>query len=88
MIGRKIDLKYLIKELQNNKIINIRTTEFYQGRTTRWALGWSFSKDGLEEFIVIYSLFYYKYIFFYFIEKKNFTKIFSIKKKYNNFINK
>jgi 23S rRNA (adenine1618-N6)-methyltransferase len=30
------------------KITNIRQVEFVQGKTTRWAIGWSFSQEGLE----------------------------------------
>jgi len=31
--------------------VNVRTTEFHQGRTTRWGLGWSHSSEGLKELV-------------------------------------
>jgi hypothetical protein len=41
---RFVNVKLLKKELLKNGISNIKTTAFYQGNTTRWAIGWSFSK--------------------------------------------
>jgi hypothetical protein len=52
MLGRKADMKTLLTQLQDNNIVNVRTTEFYQGRTTRWGIAWSFSSDGLAEIAV------------------------------------
>ncbi len=46
MIGRKVNVAPLLKLLHDNHIHNIRQTTFYQGRTTRWAIAWSFSNDG------------------------------------------
>jgi len=51
MIGRKVNLTKLVKLLHKHKISNVRTTTFYQGYTTRWALAWSFSDEGYEEFL-------------------------------------
>jgi len=51
MIGRKEDLKSLLKRLRTKGIVNVRTTEFHQGRTTRWGLGWSHSSEGLKELV-------------------------------------
>ncbi len=52
MLGRKVDMKGLISDLRKNGVVNIRTTEFNQGKTTRWGLAWSYSSDGLEELVV------------------------------------
>jgi len=49
LIGRKANLSQLIKFLQKNKIRNYRTTAFYQGYTTRWAIAWNFGNEGLED---------------------------------------
>jgi len=51
MIGRKVNLTKLVKLLHKHKIRNVCTTTFYQGYTTRWALGWSFSDEGYEELV-------------------------------------
>lgn len=52
MIGRKINLKLLEADLRKANVINIRTTEFFQGKTTRWAIAWTFSQDGLSDLVV------------------------------------
>jgi len=51
MLGRKASLKPLLSLLQKRRIVNTRTTEFFQGRTTRWGIAWSFSQDGLEDMV-------------------------------------
>ena len=51
MLGRKASVKVIETELRKNQVVNIRTTEFYQGRTTRWGIAWSFSTDGLQELV-------------------------------------
>jgi hypothetical protein len=48
MIGRKVNVKALLTELHKHQITNIRQVEFVQGKTTRWAIGWSFSQEGLD----------------------------------------
>jgi hypothetical protein len=39
---RFVNVKILRKELLGHGIRNIRTTAFYQGNTSRWAIAWSF----------------------------------------------
>ncbi|KAF0696669.1 Aste57867_12587 [Aphanomyces stellatus] len=47
LIGRKASLRPLLASLRAHGISNTRTTEFLQGRTTRWGIAWSFTDDGL-----------------------------------------
>ncbi|XP_019460068.1 PREDICTED: methyltransferase-like protein 16 homolog [Lupinus angustifolius] len=42
MIGRKTNLKYLTSKLWEVGVTIVKTTEFVQGRTSRWGLAWSF----------------------------------------------
>lgn len=49
MVGKKSSLRKLLGVLREGGVRNVRTTEFLQGRTTRWGLGWSFTAAGLEE---------------------------------------
>jgi len=42
MIGRKSNLKYLTSKLWEVGVTVVKTTEFVQGRTSRWGLAWSF----------------------------------------------
>eukprot|EP00850_Spirogloea_muscicola_P015573 SM000120S25722 [mRNA] locus=s120:406552:410536:- [translate_table: standard] len=42
MVGRKVNLKALKILLQENEVPTVRTTEFVQGRTSRWGIAWSF----------------------------------------------
>lgn len=42
MVGRKSNLKYLIAKLWDVGVTIVKTTEFVQGRTSRWGLAWSF----------------------------------------------
>lgn len=42
MIGRKSNLKQLISKLWEVGVTVVKTTEFVQGRTSRWGLAWSF----------------------------------------------
>jgi hypothetical protein len=55
MLGRKVSLKILMSQLQKHKVVNIRTTEFSQGRVTRWGIAWSFTNDGLVELVVTFN---------------------------------
>jgi 23S rRNA A1618 N6-methylase RlmF len=41
MIGRKVTLKKILAMLRRAQVPTIRTTEFCQGRTTRWFIAWS-----------------------------------------------
>ncbi|KAK9805663.1 hypothetical protein WJX72_010774 [[Myrmecia] bisecta] len=45
MVGKKATLKALRKLLHSCHVTALRTTEFFQGRTSRWALAWSFAVD-------------------------------------------
>lgn len=42
MIGRKSNLNILVSELWKVGATVVKTTEFVQGRTSRWGLAWSF----------------------------------------------
>ncbi|XP_052075615.1 RNA N6-adenosine-methyltransferase mettl16-like [Mytilus californianus] len=44
MVGKKTSLSPLKEELRKLKILNFSTTEFCQGKTMRWGLGWSFDE--------------------------------------------
>ena len=43
MVGRKVTLKGLSAKLWALGAATVRTTEFVQGRTSRWGLAWSFT---------------------------------------------
>ncbi|KAJ0010308.1 hypothetical protein Pint_34356 [Pistacia integerrima] len=42
MVGRKLNLKFLISKLREVRVTIVKTTEFVQGQTYRWGLAWSF----------------------------------------------
>ncbi len=43
LVGKKINLDKLYKELIDDKEINqVKSTTFYQGKLARWGLAWSF----------------------------------------------
>lgn len=42
MVGRKFNLNILVSRLWNVGATVVKTTEFVQGRTSRWGLAWSF----------------------------------------------
>ncbi|KAL3621363.1 hypothetical protein CASFOL_036275 [Castilleja foliolosa] len=42
MVGRKLNLNIMVTELWNVGATVVKTTEFVQGRTSRWGLAWSF----------------------------------------------
>ncbi|CAM6128485.1 unnamed protein product [Calypogeia fissa] len=43
MVGRKVNIKLLSATLRARNVTMLRTTEFVQGRTSRWGIAWSFS---------------------------------------------
>ncbi|XP_041851094.1 RNA N6-adenosine-methyltransferase mettl16 [Melanotaenia boesemani] len=45
MLGKKCSLAPLKEELKKQGVPKVTHTEFYQGRTMRWALAWSFYDD-------------------------------------------
>ena len=45
MFGCKKNYLKFIEELKVNTIVNYTTTEFVQGKTTRWGIAWSFMHD-------------------------------------------
>ncbi|XP_041919858.1 RNA N6-adenosine-methyltransferase mettl16 [Alosa sapidissima] len=45
MLGKKCSLAPLKEELRKQGVTKVTHTEFYQGRTMRWALAWSFYDD-------------------------------------------
>ncbi len=44
MLGKKSSLKPLVHYLRNLNIFSIFTTELKQGKTSRWAIAWTFSR--------------------------------------------
>ncbi|CAM9122059.1 unnamed protein product [Ectocarpus sp. 12 AP-2014] len=47
MVGKKANAKKLLRVLRESGVKNTRTTEFFQGRTVRWGLAWSFTSEGM-----------------------------------------
>ncbi|CAM9946766.1 unnamed protein product [Pylaiella littoralis] len=47
MVGKKSNAKKLLRVLREAGVRNTRTTEFFQGRTVRWGLAWSFTSEGM-----------------------------------------
>ncbi|ORZ09676.1 ribosomal RNA large subunit methyltransferase F-like protein [Lobosporangium transversale] len=45
MLGKKTSVDKVVAYLKENNIFNITFTTFRQGRTTRWAVGWSFGDE-------------------------------------------
>lgn len=43
MVGRKTNLKPLVARARAAGATMVKTTEFVQGRTSRWGLAWSFA---------------------------------------------
>ncbi|KAG6548846.1 hypothetical protein Mapa_009608 [Marchantia paleacea] len=43
MVGRKVNLNAITSHLRAVGVTMLRTTEFVQGRTSRWGIAWSFS---------------------------------------------
>ncbi|CAI5708430.1 unnamed protein product [Hyaloperonospora brassicae] len=44
MVGRKASLRKLLALLREMKVRSTRTTEFFQGRTKRWGVAWTFAE--------------------------------------------
>ncbi|KAE8901302.1 hypothetical protein PF005_g7354 [Phytophthora fragariae] len=49
MIGRKSSLRKLLALLREKQVQSTRTTEFFQGRTKRWGIAWTFSADVMND---------------------------------------
>ncbi|CAM9601929.1 unnamed protein product, partial [Discosporangium mesarthrocarpum] len=47
MVGRKASAKKILGILREAGVRNVRSTEFFQGRTVRWGIAWSFSSEGM-----------------------------------------
>lgn len=45
MLGHKISLNQILDELKAQNICNVCTSEFCQGRTTRWGIAWTYRND-------------------------------------------
>lgn len=45
MLGHKTSENQILNELKMNKITNFCNVEFCQGKTTRWAIAWTFRND-------------------------------------------
>lgn len=56
MIGRKSSLRKLLALLREKQVQSTRTTEFFQGRTKRWGIAWTFSADVMNDPSVRYHL--------------------------------
>ncbi|KAF1789778.1 S-adenosyl-L-methionine-dependent methyltransferase [Phytophthora cactorum] len=49
MVGKKSSLRKLLALLREKKVKSTRTTEFFQGRTKRWGIAWTFSTDVMDD---------------------------------------
>ncbi|ETL78908.1 hypothetical protein, variant [Phytophthora nicotianae] len=49
MIGKKSSLRKLLALLRGKQVKSTRTTEFFQGRTKRWGIAWTFSTDVMDD---------------------------------------
>ncbi|KAG6610656.1 putative methyltransferase METT10D [Phytophthora cinnamomi] len=49
MVGRKSSLRKLLAMLREKQVRSTRTTEFFQGRTKRWGIAWTFSSDVMDD---------------------------------------
>ncbi|KAG9224133.1 hypothetical protein CCMSSC00406_0006801 [Pleurotus cornucopiae] len=51
MLGKLSSLMEIVDDLKGNNVDNYAITEFTQGQTRRWAVGWSFYRDRLPDSI-------------------------------------
>ncbi|KAF9494869.1 S-adenosyl-L-methionine dependent methyltransferase [Pleurotus eryngii] len=51
MLGKLSSLMEIVDDLKGNSVDNYAITEFTQGQTRRWAVGWSFYRDRLPDSI-------------------------------------
>ncbi|KAK1934979.1 U6 small nuclear RNA (adenine-(43)-N(6))-methyltransferase [Phytophthora citrophthora] len=49
MVGKKSSVRKLLALLRGTMVHSTRTTEFFQGRTKRWGIAWTFSADVLDD---------------------------------------
>jgi len=49
MLGRKQSVKAVLRILREAGVKNIVTTTFFQGRTTRWGVGWCFEDERVQD---------------------------------------
>ncbi|TDH73359.1 hypothetical protein CCR75_007113 [Bremia lactucae] len=49
MVGKKSSLRKLLSLLRGKNVKSTSTTEFFQGRTKRWGIAWSFSNDAIDD---------------------------------------
>ncbi|XP_078440677.1 uncharacterized protein LOC144710716 [Wolffia australiana] len=52
MVGRKINLKFLVSKLREAGVSIVKTTEFVQGKTARWGLAWSFLAPNMNSVVL------------------------------------
>lgn len=45
MIGKKSTIRKILAVLREKQVPQTRTTEFFQGRTKRWGIAWTFSSE-------------------------------------------
>ena len=55
MVGRKVNLKFLVSKLREAGVSIVKTTEFVQGRTARWGLAWSFIPPNTKSLVLTSS---------------------------------
>ncbi|KAF9040836.1 hypothetical protein BJ165DRAFT_1350914 [Panaeolus papilionaceus] len=51
MLGKLSSVQHIVQQLRDNDITNYAVTEFVQGQTRRWAIGWSFFDTRLPDSI-------------------------------------
>ncbi|KAH8401723.1 hypothetical protein KR009_007550 [Drosophila setifemur] len=49
MLGVKANVPRILDYLKERQVVNVSTTEFHQGHTTRWAVAWSFDAQPLSQ---------------------------------------
>ncbi|KAL7686667.1 putative METTL16/RlmF family, S-adenosyl-L-methionine-dependent methyltransferase [Plasmopara halstedii] len=49
MVGKKSSLRKILALLRGKNVQSTRTTEFFQGRTKRWGIAWTFSVDLIND---------------------------------------
>ena len=49
MLGKKGSVKKILRQLREGGVKNVVTTEFLQGHTSRWGVGWCFAPPRPEE---------------------------------------
>lgn len=48
MTGKKSTARLLLKYLRAEGLVNVRSTRFFQGSTTRWGIAWSYTASAVN----------------------------------------